>query len=189
MNDDTTITQTRVLIVGLALQVLEYLLHLSKQASLIKSLLMRERLELHLDLGLVACPCLPFVFFKFFGLTDLNSIDPDTSPADFLHTQHPKGVGYADYLQAIVSHFKLPVRTGVNILSVQELASGFAVESSDGPIRTDYIVWAAGQFFILVTKISRELNTLFIIQRLKTGQSLKEILLLSLAAMKAVMLL
>ena len=44
-------------------------------------------------------------------------------------------------------------------------------------------------FFILVTKISRELNTLFIIQRLKTGQSLKEILLLSLAAMKAVLML
>ena len=58
----------------------------------------------------------PSFFSNSFGLTDLNSIDPDTSPADFLHTQHPKGVGYADYLQAIVSHFKLPVRTGVNIL-------------------------------------------------------------------------
>ena len=131
----------------------------------------------------------PSFFSNSFGLTDLNSIDPDTSPADFLHTQHPKGVGYADYLQAIVSHFKLPVRTGVNILSVQELASGFAVESSDGPIRTDYIVWAAGQFFHPRDQDFPELNTLFIIQRLKTGQSLKVILLLSLAAMKAVLML
>ena len=26
-----------------------------------------------------------------FGLTDLNSIEPETSPADFLRTQHPTG--------------------------------------------------------------------------------------------------
>ena len=35
-----------------------------------------------------------------FGLTDLNAIDPETSPADFLRTQHPEGRHYADYLQA-----------------------------------------------------------------------------------------
>ena len=33
-----------------------------------------------------------------FGLIDLNSIDPETSPADFLRTQHPTGREYVKYL-------------------------------------------------------------------------------------------
>lgn len=148
MNDDTTITQTRVLIVGAGPAGLGISLAL-KQAGITDQIVVDAR---EVGAAFRSWPrgmslLTPSFFSNSFGLTDLNSIDPDTSPADFLHTQHPKGVGYADYLQAIVSHFKLPVRTGVNILSVQELASGFAVESSDRPIRTDYIVWAAGQFF------------------------------------------
>ena len=30
-----------------------------------------------------------------FGLIDLNAIDPETSPADYLRTQHPSGEQYA----------------------------------------------------------------------------------------------
>ena len=47
-----------------------------------------------------------------FGLTDLNAIDPETSPADFLRTQHPESRHYADYLQAVAAHHQLPLRTG-----------------------------------------------------------------------------
>ena len=39
-----------------------------------------------------------------FGLTDLNSIDPATSPADFLRTQHPDGTQYAKYLKAVADY-------------------------------------------------------------------------------------
>ena len=42
-----------------------------------------------------------------FGLTDLNSIDPETSPADFLRTQHPKGNQYAKYLSAVAEYHEL----------------------------------------------------------------------------------
>ena len=62
----------------------------------------------------------PSFFSNSFGLTDLNAIDPDTSPADFLHTQHPKGKGYADYLEALAGHFKLPVLSGVKVSSVEK---------------------------------------------------------------------
>ena len=148
MNEDTEITQTRVLIVGAGPAGLGVSLAL-KQAGVTDQLVVDAR---EIGAAFKAWPkgmslLTPSFFSNSFGLTDLNSIDPDTSPADFLHTQHPKGKGYADYLQAIVSHFKLPVQTGVKILNVQELCSGFAVDSSDGPIQADYIVWAAGQFF------------------------------------------
>ena len=48
-----------------------------------------------------------------FGLTDLNSIEPETSPADFLRTRHPKGLQYANYLQAFTEYHELPVQTGI----------------------------------------------------------------------------
>ncbi|MBK1855621.1 NAD(P)-binding domain-containing protein [Verrucomicrobiaceae bacterium 5K15] len=89
----------------------------------------------------------PSFYSNAFGLTDLNSIDPDTSPADFLHTQHPNGEGYAKYLEAIVSHFQLPVRPGVKVTSVKKESARFIVQSEQGEIHADYVVWAAGQFF------------------------------------------
>ena len=46
----------------------------------------------------------PSFYSNSFGLTDLNAIDPETSPADFLRTQHPEGSHYADYLQAVATH-------------------------------------------------------------------------------------
>ncbi|MBK1834862.1 NAD(P)/FAD-dependent oxidoreductase [Roseibacillus ishigakijimensis] len=89
----------------------------------------------------------PSFFGNAFGLTDLNSIDPDSSPADFLHTQHPTGAGYAHYLEAVVAHFQIRVRTGVAVTTVEKNTAGFVVETSQGPIHADFLVWAAGQFF------------------------------------------
>jgi thioredoxin reductase len=82
-----------------------------------------------------------------FGLTDLNAIDPETSPADFFRTQHPTGPQYANYLAAVVDHFKLPVRTGIEVTSLRKEGKGFVVSTSKGEIIADYVVWAAGQFF------------------------------------------
>ena len=72
-----------------------------------------------------------------FGLTDLNAIDPETSPADFLRTQHPEGRHYADYLQAVASHHQLPVRTGLTVNSLKKEESFFVAGTSDGEIRAD----------------------------------------------------
>lgn len=82
-----------------------------------------------------------------FGLTDLNAIDPETSPADFLRTQHPDGRLYADYLQAVAEHYKLPVQTGVKVSALRKQDDYFIANTSVGDIFADYVVWAAGQFF------------------------------------------
>ena len=50
---------------------------------------------------------------------DLNSIAHGTSPAYSLHTEHPSGDEYADYLTALASAAELRVRTMTEVVSVQ----------------------------------------------------------------------
>ena len=82
-----------------------------------------------------------------FGLTDLNAIDPETSPADFLRTQHPEGRHYADYLQAVAAHHQLPVRNGIRLRALTKEGDMFVASTQSGEIRADYVVWSTGQFF------------------------------------------
>jgi putative flavoprotein involved in K+ transport len=107
---------------------------------------------------------------------DLNSIAHGTSPAYSLHTEHPSGDEYADYLNVLASAAELRVRTMTEVVSVQAQGIGpplFSVgisatakpfhesrilHSKPGlaglgrPARaTDkltarYVVWAAGEF-------------------------------------------
>ncbi len=60
-----------------------------------------------------------------FGLTDLNSIEPETSPADFLRTQHPTGPQYAKYLQAVAEYHELPVQTGIQLTKLEKQGDQF----------------------------------------------------------------
>ena len=148
MKPNPSVTQTRVLIVGAGPAGLGISLAL-KKAQIVDQLVVDAR---EIGAAFRSWPremslLTPSFFSNAFGLTDLNSIDPDTSPADYLHTQHPKGEGYANYLEAIVAHFKLPVQAGVKITDVKKTSDGFVVESSQGTIYADYVVWAAGQFF------------------------------------------
>jgi len=89
----------------------------------------------------------PSFYSNSFGLTDLNAIDPETSPADFLRTQHPEGRHYADYLQALATHHQLPVRTGIRVTGLRKEDDQFVASSDQGDIIAQYVVWAAGQFF------------------------------------------
>jgi len=81
-----------------------------------------------------------------FGLPDLNAVTLSTSPALTLGKEHPSGKDYALYLRALAEHYALPVRTGVNVTSVQPSADGFRLETSKGPLRARFVVWAAGEF-------------------------------------------
>ncbi|RQG99351.1 NAD(P)/FAD-dependent oxidoreductase [Natrarchaeobius oligotrophus] len=127
-----------------------------------------------------------------FGLTDLNAITPDTSPALSLDREHPSGDEYADYLEVVAEFYELPVETGVEVTAVEsrggpagaesdeetaseceradavtavdgeradavtavdggaiddpETNGGFVLETHDGPIHSEYVVWAGGQF-------------------------------------------
>lgn len=82
-----------------------------------------------------------------FGLTDLNAIDPETSAADFLRTQHPTGPQYAKYLETTAAHFQLPVETGIEVITLEKTADGFLATTNKGVIEAEYVVWTTGQFF------------------------------------------
>ena len=82
-----------------------------------------------------------------FGLTDLNAIDPETSPADYLRTQHPKGDQYAKYLKAVATYHELPVRTGVRVSALEKEGDQFIATTNQGNFFADIVVWATGQFF------------------------------------------
>ena len=82
-----------------------------------------------------------------FGLTDLNAIDPETSPADYLRTQHPKGDQYAKYLKAVATYHELPVRTGVRVSALEKEGDQFIATTNQGDFFADIVVWATGQFF------------------------------------------
>ena len=148
MNHDARITLTRVLIVGAGPAGLGVSLAL-RRAGINDHLVVDAR---EVGASFRAWPrsmslLTPSFFSNSFGLPDLNSVDPDTSPADFLHTQHPNGKSYARYLRAVVDFFKLNVQTGVEVKRIKQRSSGFIADTSTGEIHTDFIVWAAGQFF------------------------------------------
>jgi len=82
-----------------------------------------------------------------FGLTDLNAIDPETSPADFLRTQHPTGKQYAKYLETVAAHFQLPVETGIEVTALRKSGDRFLATTTQGSIEAGYVVWTTGQFF------------------------------------------
>ncbi len=82
-----------------------------------------------------------------FGTLDLNSIAIGTSPAFTLETEHPTGSQYADYLASVADYFQLPIRTGIDVLSVKPHPSGdFEVQTSAGPLTAQFVIWAAGEF-------------------------------------------
>jgi thioredoxin reductase len=96
-----------------------------------------------------------------FGLLDLNAVTRDTSPAYTLETEHPSGRQFAEYLQLIVQEYKLPVKTGVEVLSLRpgvvqpktarngkqhDETDGFTIETLDGAITARFVIWAAGEF-------------------------------------------
>lgn len=84
-----------------------------------------------------------------FGAVDLNAVTPDTSPAFSLRTQHPSGIDYARYLQQLADFFELPVQGSTNVTAVTptpESTTNFTLETSQGDITCDYLIWAAGEY-------------------------------------------
>lgn len=81
-----------------------------------------------------------------FGQVDLNSVTPDTSVADCLHTQHPTGAQYARYLAALVKYHELEVQAPVFVTAVRQISYGFALETSAGVYHSRFVIWATGEF-------------------------------------------
>lgn len=83
-----------------------------------------------------------------FGLLDLNAITLKTSPALAFRREHINGQQYALYLQTVVDHFQLPVKTGTNVLDIEPLSQyrGFILRTPGGDFKTQFVIWAAGEF-------------------------------------------
>lgn len=89
----------------------------------------------------------PSFYSNPYNQPDLNAITPDTSPADFLRTEHPTGPDYARYLRALAEHFGIVVRTGLNVLEIQKEDGSIFLMTNEEPLRARFVVWAAGEFF------------------------------------------
>ena len=83
-----------------------------------------------------------------FYQTDLNSITPDTSPADFFQKQHLTGNEYADYLRTGVAHFGLNVLEQLRVSQITTGIEGYCVHTDKETYKADIIIWAAGEFSI-----------------------------------------
>jgi putative flavoprotein involved in K+ transport len=81
-----------------------------------------------------------------FGLTDLNAISYDSSPAYALKREHPSGVEYAAYLEQACDVFGLRVETGIDVTALESKGGHIDLITSTGIIRARFVIWAAGQF-------------------------------------------
>ena len=80
------------------------------------------------------------------GMLDLNSIAIGVSPAYSLQVEHPTGAEYADHLRAVATHFELPVRDGMDVLSVTKFADVFLLDTPQETLHCKHLIWAAGEF-------------------------------------------
>lgn len=82
------------------------------------------------------------------GILDLNSIAIGTSPGFTFRKEHLSGPEYAVYLQSVAAHFRLNVRTDVNVHGVlpDSVNDGFQIDTSVGVYSADHVVWAGGEF-------------------------------------------
>lgn len=80
-----------------------------------------------------------------FGAVDLNAITPDTSVADFLHTEHPTGPEYARYLKAVAQHYQVQVETA-EVRGLARTNDGWEVRTAERVYHPRFVIWAAGEF-------------------------------------------
>lgn len=81
-----------------------------------------------------------------FGMLDLNAVALATSPAYTLKVEHPTGRQYASYLRGVAQHFSLPVKKRAEVQRLERTHGGFRLETTRGPIRTRFVIWATGEF-------------------------------------------
>lgn len=81
-----------------------------------------------------------------FGITDLNAISFDSSPAFAMKREHLSGTEYATYLEQAAALFGLSVITGVDVLDLEPDGDDLLLHTSGGEIHARYVIWATGQF-------------------------------------------
>ena len=88
----------------------------------------------------------PSFYGNPFFCTDLNAISPNTSPADYSKKEHISGSEYADYLQAIVTHYNLNIREDEKVLKITPETYGFSIDTEHASYNASTVIWAGGEF-------------------------------------------
>ena len=88
----------------------------------------------------------PSFYGNPFFCTDLNSISPNTSPADYSKKEHISGSEYADYLEAIVKHYSLNIRENEKVIKIIPESYGFSVNTEKATYNATTVIWAGGEF-------------------------------------------
>lgn len=83
-----------------------------------------------------------------FGQADLNAVTPHTSPADFLHTEHPTGKEYARYLKAVADYYQLDVKTGIDVTGIKKSGEKLVLEGPSETLEARHVIWTGGEFFL-----------------------------------------
>lgn len=81
-----------------------------------------------------------------FGLLDLNSIAPDTSPAYTFQKEHLSGEEYGEYLEILAEFFELPISENTLVKNVVYKEGTYTLLTSKGEINTSQLVWATGEY-------------------------------------------
>jgi len=82
-----------------------------------------------------------------YGQPDLNTITPHTSPADYIHSEHPTGPDYARYLRAIAEYYQIEVKTGIEITGVSRTNGSLLLDGAPEPLQAKHVIWTGGEFF------------------------------------------
>ncbi|QDU64300.1 putative oxidoreductase CzcO [Planctomycetes bacterium Pan216] len=89
----------------------------------------------------------PSFYSNGFGLLDLNSVSPTTSPAFTLGEQNPTGLQYAAYLEALATYRHLPAETKTNVHSITRDKNGrFLLRTDREDYEAQYLIWGTGEF-------------------------------------------
>lgn len=83
---------------------------------------------------------------NFFGMPDLNSISPDSSPAYSLLSEHPTGKSYASYLDLVSKYYELKILENTEVLKLEKTNDFYHVHTTSHTIKSKYVIWAAGEF-------------------------------------------
>lgn len=81
-----------------------------------------------------------------FGMSDLNAISVDTSPAFTLGKERLSGRDYAQYLELVANEYQLPIFTNTKLQNVSKKADGYLLETTKGDIFTKYLILAVGEY-------------------------------------------
>ena len=81
-----------------------------------------------------------------FGMSDLNAVSVDTSPAFTLGKERLSGKDYAQYLDLAAQEYQLPIFTNTEVQRVVKEDDQYILETRDKTFISKYLIFAMGEY-------------------------------------------